>query len=200
MTTATGAAISVLAQWEPPSKRQAALRDEFVNYLGSAHLTANANASDPLHRDCTPAHLTASALIVAPTSGRVLLTLHAVVGRWLQTGGHIESADATISAAALREAREESGLGDLALISQPLLLDRHDVSCRDSAGQRRTVAHLDVQWCAIATGSTAASISAESLDLRWWDMDAIPTADASVVALVAAARRALSVGTAEFMG
>ena len=37
------------------------------------------------------------------------------LGRWLQTGGHIEPEDASLEAAALREAGEESGLADLEL-------------------------------------------------------------------------------------
>jgi hypothetical protein len=38
-------------------------------------------------RDGVPEHVTASALIVSADHTRVLLTLHARLGRWLQTEG-----------------------------------------------------------------------------------------------------------------
>ena len=76
----------------------------------------------------------------------VLLTLHARLGRWLQTGGHIESTDATLEAAAAREAHEESGLADLSLEPSPLLLSKHEVPC----GTVRPTYHLDVQYLVLA--------------------------------------------------
>ena len=75
------------------------------------------------------AHLTASSLICQPETGFVLLTLHARIGRWLQTGGHIEATDSGLLAAALREATEESGLPELTVDPTPLLLSRHEVEC-----------------------------------------------------------------------
>ena len=44
-----------------------------------------------------------------------LLTLHPRLGRWVQLGGHCEDGDADIAAAALREAREESGIDGLTI-------------------------------------------------------------------------------------
>ena len=75
-----------------------------------------------------------------------MLTLHPIVGRWLQTGGHCESHDATLADAALREAREETGIQDLALDPVPVLLSRHEVPC----GPLRPSHHLDVQFVAVA--------------------------------------------------
>jgi 8-oxo-dGTP pyrophosphatase MutT (NUDIX family) len=64
-------------------------------------------------RECPGAHLTASSLICALDDRQVLLTLHARIGRWLQTGGHIEDDDESLERAAIREASEESGLTGL---------------------------------------------------------------------------------------
>ena len=45
---------------------------------------------------------------------------------WLQMGGHCEPEDATLAAAALREATEESGIAGLTLLpGGPVRLDRH---------------------------------------------------------------------------
>jgi 8-oxo-dGTP pyrophosphatase MutT (NUDIX family) len=113
----------------------------------------------------------------------VLLTLHARLGRWLQTGGHIESTDATLEAAAAREAAEESGLADLSLEPSPLLLSRHEVPC----GTVRPTYHLDVQYLILANHLVSPGVTEESIDVRWFACDQLPDVDHSVAALVGAA-------------
>ena len=114
----------------------------------------------------------------------MLLTLHARLGRWLQTGGHIEPSDRSLEAAAVREAYEESGLADLSLDPTPLVLSKHEVPC----GPARPTYHLDVQYLAIANDVTSPKIGNESLDVRWFAHSQLPNVDGSVVALVRAAR------------
>lgn len=113
----------------------------------------------------------------------MLLTLHSRIGRWLQTGGHIESTDPTLEAAAIREAHEESGLSELSLEPSPLLLSKHEVLC----GQVRPTYHLDVQYLVIANRMGSQNIGAESMDVRWFAHDRLPEVDDSVLALVRAA-------------
>jgi 8-oxo-dGTP pyrophosphatase MutT (NUDIX family) len=122
-------------------------------------------------------------LICAAADGKVLLTLHSRIGRWLQTGGHIESTDNTLEAAAAREAHEESGLADLSLEPSPLLLSKHEVPC----GGVRPTYHLDVQYLVVADRMVIPTIGAESLDVRWFAHDQLPEVDGSVKALVGAA-------------
>ena len=174
-------AARLLTEFVPADAQQQALRDDYL-----AHLLAHPNGT---RRECLPDHLTASALVVDPVNERVLLGLHAKAKLWLQMGGHIEADDATIAAAALREAAEESGLNDLWLWSHlPLRLDRHPAPCSPNARY-----HLDVQFVAVAPPGVEPVLSPEQLDLRWCPYDALaePTDDA-VRRLVAAARAALS--------
>jgi 8-oxo-dGTP pyrophosphatase MutT (NUDIX family) len=151
------------------------LRQHFLDHL--------ARRAAGWSRACLGAHLTASSLICAPNDGKVLLTLHSRIGRWLQTGGHIESTDATLEAAAVREAQEESGLSDLALEPGLLLLSKHEVPC----GTVRPTYHLDVQYLVITNQMVRPKIGNESLDVRWFAHDQLPEVDHSVLALVRAA-------------
>jgi 8-oxo-dGTP pyrophosphatase MutT (NUDIX family) len=178
---------AVLTRWHTQDLEQSTLRLAYLDHLDH-HV-------DAMWRTCRAGHLTSSALIVDPAAGQVLLTLHPGVGRWLQTGGHCEPDDADLMGAAEREAREESGIAEVSVHPDPLRLDRHRVSCRGDDGERTLLDHLDVQWLALADSRQIPIRSDESLDLRWWPWDGLPDgptgADASVRALVSAARRRL---------
>jgi 8-oxo-dGTP pyrophosphatase MutT (NUDIX family) len=163
-----------LETWAAPNPEQDQLRRHYLDHL--------ARQRDGWSRDCVGAHLTASSLICAAAEGMVLLTLHARLGKWLQTGGHIESTDPTMEAAAAREAIEESGLADLRLEPSPLLLSKHEVPC----GPTRPTYHLDVQYLVLAN-HLSPDVGEESLDVRWFVHDQLPEVDDSVVALVRAA-------------
>jgi 8-oxo-dGTP pyrophosphatase MutT (NUDIX family) len=178
-------AVAVLSAYAPDGPRQRAAREDYLAFL-AAH-------ADAMSRGCSAGHLTASALVIDPAAGRVLLTLHAKLGRWLQMGGHCEPGDTSLAVAAAREAAEESGIDGLTLLPAPVRLDRHLMpACRDEGGALRALDHLDVQYVAIAREGAREQMSEESLDLRWFGWDDVPTDDASVLALVAAARGGLA--------
>jgi 8-oxo-dGTP pyrophosphatase MutT (NUDIX family) len=176
-------ALAVLAAWQPPTRAQADLRDRYV-----AHLHEHA---DGVWRECYPDHLTASTLVLSRDLEMVLLTLHAKARRWFQLGGHCEDSDPTLVGAAAREAREESGLADLALDPRPVQLSEHAVPFCDPRGG---VHHLDVRFVAVVPDDARHSVSVESLDVRWWPVDDLPDPQPDMVELVAlAVARSLTV-------
>jgi 8-oxo-dGTP pyrophosphatase MutT (NUDIX family) len=164
-------AVTLLTGWAPPDAEQDRLRQHYLRHL-SAY-------DDGLLRTRLPEHVTASALVTDPARSRVLLTLHARIGRWLQLGGHCEPGDTTLAGAALREAAEESGLPGLTVAPIPVQLSRHEVRCPGPAY------HLDVQFLVVAGGDAEPVMSDESHDLRWFPVDRLPEGvDGVVVTLV----------------
>ena len=154
---------AVLAGWDPPSARDAELRDRFV-----ALLDVEPGA---MTRACLPDHLTAGTIVLAPDADAVLLNHHRKAGVWLAFGGHAEPGDTTLAGVALREAHEESGLADLDFDPVPLDLDEHEVLfCSPGT----VVHHLDVRFLATAPRDSHHAVSEESLDVRWWPVDALP--------------------------
>lgn len=166
-------AVRVLGAWQPPTSAQAALRERYL-----AHLAAR---PDGMTRECRPDHLTASTLVLSHDRRRVLLTLHAKARRWFQFGGHCEPVDTTLAGAALREATEESGIPGLRLASTPVQLSEHAVPF---CGPDGDVHHLDVRFAAVADRSAEHVVSEESLDVRWWPVDALPEPEPDLVELV----------------
>jgi 8-oxo-dGTP pyrophosphatase MutT (NUDIX family) len=164
-------ALSVLRDWHAPDEAQEALRRRYV-----AHLERH---PDGTYRGCRPDHLTAGTLVVSADHREVLLTLHAKAGRWFQLGGHCEPGDRSLAEAALREATEESGLPGLVLDPVPVHLDEHEVSFCGAPG---AVHHLDVRFVAVAPTGAVPTVSAESTDVRWWPVDALPEPDDGLVA------------------
>ena len=153
---------TVLATWTARDDEpgQVELRREFVAFL-DAH-------PDAMWRECVDGHLTGSVLVLSAARDEVLLTLHPKQKLWLQMGGHCEPGDATMRDAAAREALEESGIEGLVVSEDPVRLDRHRVGCHGGSW------HLDVQYVAVAPPEAIAQMSEESLDLRWWPVDALP--------------------------
>lgn len=132
-----------------------------------------ASGEAALRRDGGHEHFTASTFVFDPGFGRVLLCLHGKGRFWVQFGGHLEPGDDDMADAALREAREESGLDAVTLVSRhPIDLDRHKLA----AGFDWCTAHWDVGFAAVADAGAVPTASDESEDVAWFDVDALPDA------------------------
>ncbi len=171
--TLHGDAVDVLTHWQAPTDELERLRAAYV-----AHLEEH---PDGVYRSCLPAHLTAGALVFSHDRRHVLLNLHRKAKKWFHFGGHLERGDPTLAAAALREATEESGLGGLLVDPDPVHLSRHAVSFCAPPG---SVDHLDVRFLALLGTDTAPAASSESLQVRWWPVEELPTDEPDMVEMI----------------
>lgn len=153
---------SVLADWNCTDWQEDSLRHTMLAFLDSN--------PDGCLRANVAGHFTASSLVLDASGTHVLLTLHPRVGRWIQLGGHCEESDDTVVDAALREAREESGIDDLTIDGSLLSAHTHPITC--SLG--RPTRHLDLRFLVRAPDGATAVRSAESTDLAWWPVDSLP--------------------------
>ncbi|MDE2635734.1 MAG: NUDIX hydrolase [Chloroflexota bacterium] len=122
-----------------------------------------------LNRNCEVGHITASAAIVDLAARRALLHWHKRLNRWLQVGGHTDY-ETDIAQAALREAREETGLPDLAFYpprGKPAPID-YDVHSIPETGDAPAHLHLDFRYLLVTERPAAlAPAKGESTRFRW---------------------------------
>jgi len=117
-------------------------------------------------------HITGSAWIINATGDKALLTLHTKLNKWLQPGGHGEQNE-TVRDTALREAREETGLASLGLLSSGIFdIDVHRIPPNgDTPGHF----HYDIRFILRGDEGEKLKISRESKGLRWVSFEEIPS-------------------------
>ena len=117
---------------------------------------------DALIRTCRPGHLTGSAFVVDATATQGLLLHHAKLRKWLQPGGHADG-EADLSAVALREATEETGIEGLRVAVPAIDLDIHEVRPPSESPHE----HYDVRFLVLAPPGAVELLNHESTGSRW---------------------------------
>jgi 8-oxo-dGTP pyrophosphatase MutT (NUDIX family) len=167
----------VLDGHDPVDARERASIDEFRRV---APLLAR-----PFDESADPVHVTASAIVVSEDGTRTVLHLHKRLGMWIQPGGHIETGEDPL-AAAVREAREETGLP-----VRPWFGDRSFLHVDVHPGPRGHT-HLDLRFLLSSPLVDPEPAEGESAQVAWFAWtDAVLVADAALDGALEAARRRL---------
>lgn len=133
-----------------------------------------------LDRTLECGHITASSFIVDEGGIYTLLTHHRKLGKWLQLGGHVDG-DPHVLAAAIREAREESGLLSILPIREGIFdLDVHEIPAGSEVPRHL---HYDIRFLLRASRAEKLVVSDESHDVSWVELSGLKrfTAEWSVL-------------------
>ncbi len=133
-----------------------------------------ANGDRQFDRSMLPGHITASAFVFTSPPHYVLLIQHPTLSRWLQPGGHIETADGSVLQAAIREVHEETGLAGLLspLGEAPFDVQVQDIPATTSMPEHR---HHDIRMLLIFAGRSDIRTRNEVLAASWFAIDALTT-------------------------
>ncbi|VEI13271.1 NUDIX hydrolase [Trueperella bialowiezensis] len=133
-----------------------------------------------LFKGTHPRHITASLFVLSTDLSQILLAEHKKAKMWLQFGGHLERADASLADAALREGREESGLAEFVhVLPEPCDFDIHELGGGFGAICRE---HWDVGFVALADADAPVVVSSESENVRWFPVADLPDGGAGGMA------------------
>jgi len=154
--------LQLLRAYQARDARDRECRDRFIEFVESY--------PECCERKLAIGHVTGSAWIANRQRTRFLLTFHKKLGLWLQLGGHADG-ETDLVAVALREAREESGLSEIALVSDEIFdLDIHLIPAGNGVPQHY---HYDVRFLCEADEAALLAISDESHDLRWLNREEV---------------------------
>ena len=131
--------------------------------------------SDISTRENMVAHLTASAWVVSPDRKQVLMAYHKLYDSWAWLGGHADG-NWNLAAVAEQEAREESGIENLRLLSDaPVSLEILTVNGHDKKGKYVPChLHLNLTYLFEAEQNQSLHIKAdENSGVDWIDMDTL---------------------------
>ncbi|HMQ01442.1 MAG TPA: NUDIX hydrolase, partial [Cyclobacteriaceae bacterium] len=122
---------------------------------------------DAYLRTHLPGHITCSAWIINAEASKCLLIHHKKLNRWLQPGGHADG-DEHVLHVALKEAREETGLVSLKVLSSQIFdLDIHPIPARKSMPLHH---HYDIRFLFEADEAEISQHNHEIIASAWLEL------------------------------
>jgi 8-oxo-dGTP pyrophosphatase MutT (NUDIX family) len=152
--------LALLERYRKRYPEESAIVDRFVDFVST-------NPSC-FYRSLKEGHITGSAWVVDKSKTRVLLTHHRRMNKWVQLGGHTDGHHDVLETA-LREAEEESGIRGI----EPLSEEIFDIAVHTvpAIGNEPEHYHYDIRFAVTTTDSEDYTVSDESHDLAWVEVD-----------------------------
>jgi 8-oxo-dGTP pyrophosphatase MutT (NUDIX family) len=122
-------------------------------------------------------HVTASAFIINSNRDSLLFIRHKFLQKWLQPGGHVDFSDASLIAAAQREAMEETGLSpeDLRVLSDDIFdIDSHSIP-KNIKKQELAHIHHDLRFLFQTSKDIVSFTEEESTGSKWVPLSELAT-------------------------
>jgi len=175
-----GNLVELLQAHHSSDERELAMRAAIIKFVQTYENCAA--------RELQVGHLTGSAWIVDKDLTHTLLTHHRKLNLWVQLGGHVED-DADMLSASWREAREESGLQDLQLLT-PHIFDV-DIRAIPARKDEPEHFHYDIRYAFQADRHAELIVTSESRELAWVALNGIETltTEESVLRMVRKTRK-----------
>jgi 8-oxo-dGTP pyrophosphatase MutT (NUDIX family) len=154
--------VNMIREYASENEAQRRFREPIIDFI--------INNDDCLGTGNPNGHLTASAWVVNHDRSKVLLTHHVGFDKWIQLGGHTDENE-DILCAAFREAKEESGLSSLKLLSDGIFdMDVHFVPARNGKKEHY---HYDIRFIFEGDDTEKVIVSEESKDVKWVELHRI---------------------------
>ena len=151
-----------LTNYSPEYAAEKEFRASFISFIKGN--------IDCFERSLQIGHITGSAWIVNKDRDKALLTHHAKLNRWLQPGGHADG-DSRIDQVSMKEAREETGLSSLRLLSDNIFdIDIHSIPARNHEPEHL---HYDIRFIFEADEHESLTVTSESKDLQWVSLSSL---------------------------
>jgi len=151
-----------LGAYPPEDERERSSLERMMRFVSSA--------ARPFDRANSEGHVTGSAVVARRDGSAFLLVRHRKLDRWLQPGGHCDPADGGVLGTALREATEETGVGDLvpALEGRPFDVDVHPIPAK---GGEPAHLHYDVRYLVTCAEASCEPAADEVSEAGWFGLD-----------------------------
>lgn len=148
--------LNQLESYNPEYPEEKEFRVRFLKFIR--------NHADCFERSLQIGHLTGSAWIINSSGNRFLLTHHYKLDKWLQLGGHADG-ETNIRHVAMKEAKEESGLQGIELVSPAIFdIDIHTIPARKNEPEHL---HYDIRYLFTADDQETLITNRESNELAW---------------------------------
>ncbi|MEM8565962.1 MAG: NUDIX hydrolase [Bacteroidota bacterium] len=149
-----------MEKYTPTDQEEILFKEDLISFVQ--------NHSSCFERTLLKGHITGSAWIINKDCTKALLTHHSKLDRWLQLGGHADG-NSDVIGVALKEAREESGLNSIRIVSGEIFdLDIHSIPERKNEPRHL---HYDLRFLFKADEHETLHVSSESKNLKWIAMN-----------------------------